>query len=324
MNGVTFIITTLNAQRTLKKCLKCLTNQNYPKNKYEVLILDGGSTDNTIEIAKSFFKKLPIKIIKAGFRDNQEARRKIGFEKSKFDYVCILDSDNYLLSRDWISSLVKPLQENLEVVASFTLHYHYDPKQPLFNRYLALIGGTDPIVYYLGKNDRAKWSDKSQSSTYMLIKFDKENFPTLGSNGTIIRKRFIKYKELNSDDFFHTDILFDLLDKGFNTYAVVDRQLLHDTGLSFKDQLLRRYKYMFLHHLKLTDKRRYKIFDSSNSKDRLKLALYIIYSLTLVGPLIESTIGYQKKKDLAWFMHPVYCFIYTFTYGLAVISHAFK
>ncbi|KKU38295.1 MAG: Glycosyl transferase family 2 [Candidatus Amesbacteria bacterium GW2011_GWA1_46_35] len=51
--GVSIIIPVLNNERTIKKCLECVTFQDYPKNKVEILILDGGSTDKTIAISKS-------------------------------------------------------------------------------------------------------------------------------------------------------------------------------------------------------------------------------------------------------------------------------
>jgi glycosyltransferase involved in cell wall biosynthesis len=320
MKGVSFIITTLNAQRSLDKCLMSLVSQDYPKSKCEVLILDGGSTDQTEKTVKSFSNKINIQFINAGMRDNQEGRRLLGFDKSKFDYVCILDSDNYLGQDDWILQMIKPLDKNPKLVASYTKYYHYDPTQTLFNRYLALIGGTDPVVYYMGKADRQPWTDTLLNQVEIL-KFDKSNFPTLGSNGTIIRKSMINLKALTPESFFHTDILYDLLDEGKNTYARVNTKLLHDSGSTFAEQIVRRYKYMNLHHLKMLAQRRYKIFDTQKTSDWFKLLKYIFITLTLVIPIIDAIRGYLKTRDLVWLMHPVYCFIYLFSYGYAVIKH---
>jgi len=81
--GVSIIIPVLNNERTIKKCLECVTFQDYPKNKVEILILDGGSTDKTIAISKSS-KSINLHIIKGGYRNNMEARRSIGFQKAQF------------------------------------------------------------------------------------------------------------------------------------------------------------------------------------------------------------------------------------------------
>ncbi|MEK9207728.1 MAG: glycosyltransferase family 2 protein [Patescibacteria group bacterium] len=327
--GITFIITTLNSKVNLGICLECLSAQEYPKRLIEVLILDGGSTDGTIELAKKFPQA---KVIKAGMSDNQEGRRYLGFKKAKFDLVCVLDSDNYLQDRQWIKKMIQPLIENPDVVSSFTLHYQYDPNQTIFNRYIALFGGNDPVVYYLGKADRTKWTNKkwprsnqiiSYKKGYALVKFSYHDFPTLGSNGSIIRKEFLNLKKLSADTFFHTDILFDLLKQGRDTHAVVDTAVLHATSTTLKKHLQKRQGYMRLHHLQMLSKRRFKIFDYRSIRDWVKLAGFIIISTTGVIPLAESLWGYRKTKDNAWFLHPLVCFSFLLIYGQAILVHAF-
>ena len=51
---VSFIIPTLNAANVLEECLKPIVNQDYPKEKTEVIITDGGSSDTTLAIAKEY------------------------------------------------------------------------------------------------------------------------------------------------------------------------------------------------------------------------------------------------------------------------------
>jgi glycosyltransferase involved in cell wall biosynthesis len=327
--GVSIIIPVLNTERTIKECLESISSQDYPKNKIEVLILDGGSTDQTLNIIKPFVKRLNVKIIAAGFRDNMEARRMVGFQKSKFGLVCILDSDNYLGSKDWISKLVQPLVDHSELVGSFTLHYHYDPNQTIFNRYVALFGGHDPVSYYLGKTDRLKWTDKTwtrkhqivlEHSDYTIVKFDVLDFPTLGSNGTIIRKKFVDLKNLTPELFFHTDILFDQLSHEHNTYAVVDVPIVHDTSSSLFQNIRKRVEYMSLHHLKLIKHRRYKVFDGNSPNDVFNLLKFIFYTLTIVEPTGESVKGFIKVPDLAWFLHPIACWYFLIGYSYSVFN----
>lgn len=45
---------TYNSEKTILKSLKSIQSQDFPKDKVEVVIVDGGSLDKTIEIAKSF------------------------------------------------------------------------------------------------------------------------------------------------------------------------------------------------------------------------------------------------------------------------------
>ena len=53
---VSVVIPTYNSEKTLHKCLTSIKNQTY-KN-IEIIIVDGGSTDETVEIAMSFGAKV--------------------------------------------------------------------------------------------------------------------------------------------------------------------------------------------------------------------------------------------------------------------------
>ncbi len=50
---ISIIIPTLNSARTLKDCLDSIAIQDYPKDKIEIIIADGGSTDDTMAIINS-------------------------------------------------------------------------------------------------------------------------------------------------------------------------------------------------------------------------------------------------------------------------------
>lgn len=325
--GVSFIIATLNSSRTLSQCLTLISRQNYPHSEIEIILLDGGSTDATAQIAKSF-SNLDIKFISAGYPTNMEARRFIGFTKATHDLICILDSDNYLASRYTLSRLVEPLVKDPSVVSSFTLHYHYVPSLGIIGRYIGLFGNHDPVAYYLGKADRQKitteiWPHTSQivsrNSHWTTLVFNPGNFPTLGSNGSIIRKSLIPLSNFAAEDFFHTDILFDLLIRGYNKYAVVDVPIIHDSSPSVATHVKKRLAYMLLHSRNLSSRRRYKIFDPHSFTDLLLMAKFIIFTLTLIEPLVESLQGYSKKKDPVWFIHPVLCWLFLIIYSYAVV-----
>ncbi len=52
--AISVIIPAYNAEKYLERCLNCITNQSYPKEKMEIIVVDNNSTDNTAEIIKSF------------------------------------------------------------------------------------------------------------------------------------------------------------------------------------------------------------------------------------------------------------------------------
>ena len=56
MVKISFILGILNAERTLRECLDSILRQDFPKKDYEIVIIDGGSTDRTLVIIGEYRK----------------------------------------------------------------------------------------------------------------------------------------------------------------------------------------------------------------------------------------------------------------------------
>jgi len=311
---ISIIIVTLNAQRTLESCLRYIKLQTYPRID-EVLIIDGGSTDSTSKIASKPI--LPIKFINGGYKDNQEARRAIGIDKSRNEICVFIDSDNYIVDKNWLMDMVQPLMEDKNIIASQTLRYSAPRNASLLNRYFGLLGGADPVAYYLGKNDRLSWASNrwnllgkviQGNDRYLIVEFDSGNFPTVGANGIVFRRSILlKSNWGDPENFFHTDVFVDIARLGFTRFAIIKNEIFHNTADNIKTFFGKRRKYMELYHQKLNEKRRYHTFNSKNFADLARLFLFIFFTFTIVEPLFESIRGYLKKRDIAWFLHPIIC-----------------
>jgi glycosyltransferase involved in cell wall biosynthesis len=64
--ALSVVIPTYNSERTLRECLESIKNQDYPKNKIEIIIADGGSTDRTMEIARKYTNKNSQNLLRTG------------------------------------------------------------------------------------------------------------------------------------------------------------------------------------------------------------------------------------------------------------------
>ncbi|MDD5639057.1 MAG: glycosyltransferase [Candidatus Pacebacteria bacterium] len=49
---VSIIVPVYNEEAMISSCLDSLINQNYPKKNYEIVVVNDGSTDSTLEIIK--------------------------------------------------------------------------------------------------------------------------------------------------------------------------------------------------------------------------------------------------------------------------------
>jgi glycosyltransferase involved in cell wall biosynthesis len=51
--SISIVIPTYNGEQTLAQCLESIVKQDYPREKVEIIIVDGGSKDKTLDVAKN-------------------------------------------------------------------------------------------------------------------------------------------------------------------------------------------------------------------------------------------------------------------------------
>lgn len=155
---VSIIVPIYNVEKYLEKCVCSILNQDY--NNLEVILVNDGSTDKSLEICERLQKKdNRIKII------NQKnlgvsAARNNGFYYSKGDYICFIDSDD-IMEIDMVSTLVKLLQENECEVANCNIHIiEKDKTERNFytNKNIKIYNSSELKKYFLlGKVSHACW-----------------------------------------------------------------------------------------------------------------------------------------------------------------------
>lgn len=115
------IIPNWNGEHLLKDCLDSLEKQSY-KN-FEIIIVDNGSTDSSIEFIKNNFPK--IKIIKLEKNLGFAKAVNIGVKKSKAKFIVLLNNDTEV-DKDWLKNLVKIAKKYKDVgsVGSKLLNFY--------------------------------------------------------------------------------------------------------------------------------------------------------------------------------------------------------
>ncbi len=112
------IIPNYNKEIYLKECLDSIYNQTLDKEKYEVLLIDDGSTDCSLEIAKNY----EVRLFKTNRKMAGGARNK-GIENARGQYILFLDSDDYLYSNNVLEKLDKHITDEDSINLPFVKEY---------------------------------------------------------------------------------------------------------------------------------------------------------------------------------------------------------
>jgi len=94
---VSIIVVVLNMENTIYGCLSSLVSLSYPKERYEIVVVDGGSTDQTLTICREFGLRCVVEK-----KRGRGLARNVGIKSSKGEIVAFIDAD-CTAPRDWLS-----------------------------------------------------------------------------------------------------------------------------------------------------------------------------------------------------------------------------
>jgi len=109
---VSVIIPVYNDPYGLKDTLKSLVVQDFPTQYFEIIIVDNGSTDNTMNIAKEFAQKYPklVRVLLDNSIQSSYAARNKGIKASKGTIIAFIDAD-MSVDKDWLARIVSSLEK---------------------------------------------------------------------------------------------------------------------------------------------------------------------------------------------------------------------
>lgn len=110
---ISIIIPTLNAADTITECLISISGQTYKA--VEIIIIDGNSTDGTVEIIESFQKTMPIKYYSEPANGIYDAMNK-GIEKATGSYLYFLGSDDTIYDQNVLQEIAEIIKDGNEKV----------------------------------------------------------------------------------------------------------------------------------------------------------------------------------------------------------------
>ncbi|MDH7510915.1 MAG: glycosyltransferase [Methanolinea sp.] len=269
---ISFIILTINSEKYLDLCLNSIISQKF--SRFEIIIVDGGSTDKTLQIINNYTKKFrEMKLIRAPGSSIGYARE-IGTKQAIGDICAYIDSDCELPSDSWLSSMISGF-DSPAIAAVWTLGtYHIHDVSIL--RYSIL-------------------SNPFRNNVPPIV--TKRNYIPVGTGHILIRKEIIQkvggFRDLNAAE--DIDLTYKIVNHGYQIRYMKGCEVFHYHVTSLRQ---------------LIHKNRRNISGGMNSQiwKRTYLSprnLDFFLSLTIVYPIFYSLYRTIVDKDWAWLWHPV-------------------
>ena len=110
---ISIVIPVRNEEPHIGRVLACLEAQRYPRDRFEILVVDGNSTDKTVEIAQGFARRssIPVRVL-PNKRRRSSAGRNTGVLGSKGDLIIFVDGHCHIPSLNLFEDTVRLFEQS--------------------------------------------------------------------------------------------------------------------------------------------------------------------------------------------------------------------
>lgn len=297
---LSIITPTFNSGKHIKKFLQYITNQDYPRNKLEIIIADGGSTDGTLEIAKKYDVRIinnPLVLAEPGIY--------YGINKATGQIITVLAVDNFFEDRHAFKKIVE-LFKNRDIYAAFPKHFS-KKDYSLFSKYVNTF--TDPFNHFIyGYAANARTFNKvyrtiKHTEAYDVYDYNSVDIkPILAlAQGFSVRRSFALTKRNKYDDL---SPILDIIRANKQIAYAHSILLYHDTIRDFS-HFFNKQRWAAKNAFA---KKTYGIYQRQQTLtqwQKIKIMIFPFYSLSIFIPIIRSVYKTIVDKEPLWLFHPI-------------------
>lgn len=119
---LSIIVPIYNASKYLNRCIDSILNQGLNENNYEVILINDGSTDNSLSICNSYVdtKSSIIKVIDKP-NEGVAATRNCGINHAQGKYIYFIDADDYLIPNGLNYIITNFLDDSIDILSFWAL-----------------------------------------------------------------------------------------------------------------------------------------------------------------------------------------------------------
>ena len=313
-----FSLPVYNEEKRIKRCLDSIKMQDYPQDRIEVLLADGGSSDRTVEIASQYeFVRVspnPRKLADFG--------AKINAKEATGDLFVIFAADNELADRDWLKIVNNVFLYDQEVSTLWCKMISSLEDSPL-NRYYELIQN-DPLSFFVNKNLRyyleRAFLRKFNGKNCYIFNVDKNKPLIWGANGLVYRTSWVREIILREGFVADNDVFQILIEGGKNKVAYLEDLYVYHHHIKSLKQWRKKWKRNFLEHF-LTKRHTRNLGWIMNKNFKWKLLLWMVYSIIPLFSFIHSVYLSFRRRNIYWLYHSLASFYQAVTYSWLVLSN---
>jgi glycosyltransferase involved in cell wall biosynthesis len=286
----------LNAAGLLENCLGSILAQNYPRDRYEILLADGGSKDATPEIGRRFG---------AVVIDDRESRhmedsKRVALGQAKGEFVVFVDADNELTHPDYVRLAVRALADNPQALG-VEGYYPPSPQMTALCAYLThRLHISDPLCWMMSVRPRLvaregeveRWTLPGGTYSYPL-----------GANGFVYRRADIEAMRAK-EAFQDTHIAMFLMQSGKREWLRLRGRGVHHYYVDTLWNFVRKRRRATVHFLNVRAE-----FGCIWLAEKPPVPGWVacLYCATFVGPAYHALAGLIRTGDVRWLWHVPAC-----------------
>ena len=314
------IMPTYNSEDTIEMALQSIKMQDLPKESIEILVIDGGSTDRTLEIARQY----DATILENPKRFPEYAKR-IGFKEAKGRWIVMEDSDEVLTDKSQLRKRKEFFEQNTQVYCLILDKYIPGDNCGIACSYVNWFGDPFSYVIYNLSDSRVRSNRKNLrqiSDTGNVYFYNADDIVPIGDGGTTTID-IKKAKELFGEEYytqeFAVSIFYNMVSRTQYVGCIPEDNIIHYSVAGFK-AYLKKLRFRVNTNLNEVEQSGYSVRAGKNTKLRNRKNVFILYVMTILLPLVDSIRMAIKYKRPSLLLHFVYTYYVVITIAVEVIK----
>ena len=313
-----------NSERTIGKALKSIRDQKFDQNAIEILVIDGGSTDRTIEIAKRYKA-----IVIPNEQQVPEAAKRLGYQYAKGTWIIKQDSDEVYVNDRQLMRKRRFIEKNPDVYCLLSDKLLAGKKCGISCAYLNYCG--DPFSYIVYN---LRGSVVAQNRQYLIHKspygnvyqYQKGDPYPIGDGGCTafhIKKFREWFGDLYDSQGYVNLSTQKIIERTGMAGCIPEDNIYHYSKADLKTYL-RKVRFKIHFNLNGTNALGYAAKAEGDKHYSRRKWLFVLYAVSVLFPVLDSVRMAWRQRDGSFLLHFVYTYYVLVITAVEIFRKVFK